>query len=224
MYFQAARKALSRATARTRRIDRASARVNSLQDKIDALSQNPEGERDDRIAHRNYSKLEPLCIQMEGAEYQLGEAYGPMLYDLATAHMLCVASAEAHINVQGQAHLRGRNWDTFERLSVDAKWLFLPKLLRLRGFDPGRQPFQGFDSLLRIRNRLAHFRLHKESWRSGDAVPEFVAGLGLTAESAESSLASVDGMITELARQLREDRPHWLSVEDVNFFEVALDE
>lgn len=222
MYFQAARKALARAIARTRTIDLARARVNSLQNKIDTLSRSPEGEWDAQIAHRNYRKLEPLCIQIEGAEYQLGEAYGPMLYDLATVHMLCVASAEAHINIQAQAHLRGRDWDTFERLSVDAKWLFLPRLLRLPGFDPGSQPFQGFDALLRIRNKLAHFKLHKESWRSGGEVPEFVAGLGLISESAERSILAVDRMITDLARQLRQHRPHWLTVEDVSFFEVAI--
>ena len=224
MFFQAARKAFSRAAAQTRKIDRARARVDSLQDRINALSQSPDGERDDRLAYRNYSRLEPLCIQMEGADYQLGEAYGPMLYDVATVHILCVASAEAHINVQAQARLKGRDWDTFERLSVDAKWLFLPRLLGARGFDPGREPLQRFDALLRVRNRLAHFRQHREFWRSGGATPEFVAGLGLTLDAAESSLASVDGMISELARQLRQDRPHWLTVEDVNFFEVALDE
>jgi hypothetical protein len=223
MYFQAARNALSRAAAQTRRIERARTRVDSLQGRIDGLSQSPDGERDDGIAHKNYSKLEPLCIQIEGAEYQLGEAYGPMLQDLATAHILCVACAEAHINAQAQTHLRGRDWDAFERLPVDAKWLFLPKLLRQLGFDPGAEPFQGFNELLRVRNRLVHFRLHKEPWNS-PGVPGFVTGLGLTLESAERSLNSVDGMVTELARQLRQDRPHWLTVEDVNFFEVTFDE
>ena len=224
MYFQAARNALSRAAAQVRRIDRAKARVDSLQGKIDVFSQSPDGERDDRVAFRNYSKLEPLCIQMEGAEYQLGQAYGPMLYDLATTHILCVACAEAHINVQAQGRLHGRDWDAFERLPIDAKWIFLPKLLTLPGFDPGKEPFQGFDMLLRTPNRLAHFRLQKEPWQSGGVVPEFVERLGLTLESAGSSLRSVDWMTTELARQLGQQRPYWLSAEDVSFFEVAFDE
>jgi len=224
MYFQAARNALSRAGAQTGKIDRARARVESLQCRIDALSQSPNGERDDRIAWKNYNKLEPLCTQIEGAEYQLGRAYGPMLYDLATAHILCVACAEAHINVQAQGRLHGRDWDAFERLPIDAKWIFLPKLLSLPGFDPGKAPFQGFDTVLHARNRVAHFRLHKEPWQSGGVLPEFVDRLGLTLESAESSLSAVDGMITQLAQQLGQERPYWLSAEDVNFFEVTLDE
>jgi hypothetical protein len=222
MYFQAARNALSRAAARTRRIDRARSRVESLQDRIDALSQSPDGEKDHDVAYRNYSKLEPLCIQLEGAEYQLGEAYGPMLQDLATVHLVCAACCEAHINVQAQARLHGREWDAFERLAVDAKWLFLPKLLGLAGFDAGKEPFQAFDALLRSRNRLAHFRFHKEHFAS-PGVPGFVGDLGLTIKSAEKSLGSVDGMVSELARQLGQDRPHWLTVEDVNFFEVIVE-
>src|SRR5712692_10531967 len=100
MYFHSARQALSKAAKYTPHIERAERKVESLQSKIDALSRSPEGDEDREVAWRNDSKLEPLYIQMEGAEYLLGEAYGPMLQSLATAHILCAASAEAHINLQ----------------------------------------------------------------------------------------------------------------------------
>ncbi len=159
---------------------------------------------------------------MEGAEYRLGAAYGPMLQNLATVHILCAASAEAHINIQAQALMHGRDWAAFERLPVDVKWLFLPKLLGLPGFDPGKQPLQGFDELLHNRNRLVHFRTHKEPWGS-PGVPTFLTSLGLTLESAERSREAVTGMITELARQLKQDPPHWLTVKIANFFQITLD-
>lgn len=222
LYYNAARDAQQEAGNCTRHIDRAEGRVNSLQRRIDALSHSPDGEEDTQLAWKNYSKLEPLYIQIEGAEYNLGEAYGPMLQHLATVHILSAASAEAHINIRAQASLHGRDWDAFERLSIDAKWLFFPKLLGLVGFDPGVQPFQGFDSLLKIRNRLVHYRVHKEPWDS-PGVPEFLGVLGLNLELGLRSLNAVRGMIAELARQLKEDAPHWLDRPQANFFEISLD-
>jgi hypothetical protein len=223
LYYHAARKACSQAVACMRRIERAEGRIATLQRKIDALTHTPEGEGDSQLALRNYTALEPLCFQMEGAEYQLGEAYGPMLQNVALVHILSASSAEAHINIKAQGRLHGRDWDAFERLSVDAKWLFLPKLLGLPGFESGRQPFQGFDSLLRIRNRLVHYHIHAEPWDS-PGVPEFLTALGLNVELGERSLEAVRGMVSELAHQFREEAPSWLTRPKANFFEVTLDE
>ena len=129
MYFYAARNALANGVECTRAIDLANADLASLQQNIDRLSRTPEGGVDDRLISRNSTKLEPLFIQMEGAEYRLGAAYGPMLQGLSIAHILCVASAEAHINIQAHTRLGGRELKLFERLALDTKWLFLPKLL-----------------------------------------------------------------------------------------------
>jgi hypothetical protein len=220
MYFHAAQQALSRASEYTKRIDQVMGVIERLQGKIDALSCGPDGEKDGEITSRNCAKLESLYIQMEGAEYRLGEAYGPVLQNMAAVHILCAASAEAHINMQAQDHLHGRDWSTFERLPVDAKWLFLPKLLSLPGFDPSRQPFQDFDALLHIRNKLVHYRIHKEPWDS-PGIPGFLTELGLNVESGERSVNAVRGMLTGLAQQLRQDQPHWFTGGRENFFEVT---
>ena len=221
MYFQAAREAFSQASQSTRYIDRARRKVEDLQQKIDDVSRMPDDGEEGRSL--NHNKLESLSIQMEGAEYRLGEAYGPMLQNLAAVHILCVAAVEAHVNIQAQAHLKGRNWAAFERLQVEAKWLFLPKLIGLAGFDPGKQPFQAFDSLLHTRNKLVHYRVHKEPWGS-PGVPEFLTALGLSFECGEQSLAAVQGMVTMLAQQLKQDPPYWLTRPKANFFEVKLDD
>lgn len=124
------------------------------------------------VGGKYYEQIEGLAVQIENAEYQLGERHGPFLQSLATVHILCTASLEAHINVRAQDLLEGRVRDAFERLSLDAKWLLLPKVLGLPGFDPGAEPFQSFDCLIRTRNKLVHYKVHREPRRS-PGVPAF---------------------------------------------------
>ena len=76
------------------------------------------------------------------------EAHGPVLRQLAPVHMLSAASLEAHVNTRADQLLSGRSHAEFARLALGAKWLFLPRLSGLKGFDVGGQPFQGFDSLI----------------------------------------------------------------------------
>jgi hypothetical protein len=141
MYFHAAKTSLAHAASFRRRLENANAQVANLQGKMDALIGIREDNEEETPLIRSFSNnLESLYFQIEGAEYRLGEAYGPILQGVATTHIVCAASAEAHINIQAQTKLKGREWAAFERLAVDTKWMFLPKLLGLPGFDPGAQP------------------------------------------------------------------------------------
>ncbi len=219
LYFVAACDALGRAKTAPKRISNAEARVAKMQAEIDDLSQDENGERDTNVAFKNYNRIEQLSIWLESAEYNVGEAYGPLLQDAAAVHILSAASLEAHINIQAQTHLGGLWKDAFERLSLQGKWLFFPKLIGTKGFDPGAQPFQGFDELIRRRNQLAHYRVIREPW-TGSA-PGFLGKLGLNIQAAEESLETVRGMISELSTQLKEHRPpHWLAGKKMSFFEI----
>ena len=222
LYFVAANDALTRARQATKRIEKAAEKVASLQSKIDALSENEEGHRDAQLAMKNYDRLEQLSIWIEGAEYQLGEAYGPMLQDVAAVHLLCAASLEAHINIQAQSRLEGLAWSLFERLSLESKWLFLPKLLGVEGFDPGTEPFQAFSRLIRIRNKLAHYRVHREPW-DAPGVPGFLKILGLSIEDAEQSIEAVRQIVSRLYSQLTQRQPHWLDGKPMSFFEIEVE-
>src|SRR6266849_4801087 len=218
MYFHAAKKALKRAVVATKTIDKAEMRVARHQGRIDRLNQQyEEGEIHDS-AH--YDKLEPLAIQMESLEYDVGAAYGPFLQHLATVHVFAAAALEAHVNIRAQELLAGRMLDFFDRLSLDAKWLFLPCLRALPGFDPGAQPFQGFDRLIRARDRLVHYRSQREPWRGSAVPPDFLADLGLSLKAAEGSLTTVREMAKELARQLDDREPWWLDAENPSYFEI----
>lgn len=220
LYFVAAREALERAKKFPKRIERAEAKAAKMQAEIDALSQNEDGERDSNVAFKNYNRLEQLSIWMDGAEHQVGQAYGPMLQETAAVHLFSAASLEAHINIHAENQLNGLWRDSFSWLSLQAKWLFFPKLIGTKGFDPGAEPFQGFDKLIHRRNQLAHYRVMREPWTPGGA-PGFLEKLGLNIDAAEQSLNTVRGMVSELSGQLKEERPpHWLSAEKMSFFQI----
>jgi hypothetical protein len=97
-----------------------------------------------------YDELEPIYIQMEGAEFDIGSAYGPYMQHIALTHILCATAAEAHINVVAKGRLKGKFKDNFEKISLEGKWLFLPKILGKAGFDQGAEPFQSFSKLNKI--------------------------------------------------------------------------
>jgi hypothetical protein len=222
MYFHAARQAHAKGVASVRAIDRAESRVARHQARIDALNEMLSEGRIDHSAH--YDKLEPLAIQIEGLEYGVGAAYGILLGHVGTVHILSAAALEAHINIRAEHFFSsGRLLEAFERLSLDAKWLLFPRVRGLPASDPGSEQFQGFDRLIKIRNKLVHYKTRRELWRGPSAPPEFLVDLGLTIEAAAQSLAAVKGITTELAKQLGESPPWWLEHKGTNFFKIQVD-
>lgn len=166
----------------------------------------------------SYNEHERLAVMMESQEYEIGLAYGPFLQHLATVHILCATSLEAHINMRAKETLKGRFLRDFERISLEAKWLFLPKLLGTSGFEPGNEPFQSFARLIKYRNGIVHYKGRKEGWNMQGGVPSFLEKLGFTLEAAENSLDCVKNMIMALANQLHQETPHWLHVVEDGYF------
>jgi hypothetical protein len=215
MYFHAARQAHARAEAKLPEIRKAEDNWKSLdQECEDVLSKHDDN-------HSAYDELEPIAIQLEGAHYSIGEAYAPLLKEIAVVHILCTATLEAHINSVAKGMLQGKEQDLFERLSLEAKWLFLPKILGFSGFNPGCEPFQSFARLLGYRNDLIHYKELKEKWVYG-SVPQFINLLGLTIEDSRKSIATVVGMVRELAQQRNTELPYWLreDLNEMSYFEI----
>lgn len=158
-----------------------------------------------------------MAIRLEREEEDLHSLYAPILEGFAQVHLLAVASLEAHINEQGFILLKGVAWDNFEKMSLEAKWLFLPRLCGAEGFDPGAEPFQSFSQIIKRRNALAHYKPHAEDWRP-PGVPQFIEKLGLTKEASEQALRTVTLMVKNLAAKLRLDEPYWVSAKDWSFF------
>lgn len=222
MYFQMALRARSEFQGAQSKTTQAEGRAAVVQAEMDNLNEMfDRGEIDHATL---YDKFEPLAIGMDSYEYAVGAAYGDLLKPIATVHLLCVASLEAHINIRAEQLMEGRIWKSFGRLSIDAKWLFLPRLVGLVGFDPGAQPFQRFDRLIKTRNKLAHYKPRREPWTGSGAPPEFLNDLGLTVKDAERSVSAVRSMVTRLAEQLSEGKPSWLEAGESNFFEIERDQ
>jgi len=165
-----------------------------------------------------YDEHERLAIMMGSQEYEIGLAYGSFLQCLAIVHILCATSLEAHINIRAKETLKGRFFRDFERISLEAKWLFLPKLLGIAGFEPGAEPFQSFARLIKHGNEIVHYKGRKEEWNRQGGVPSFLEKLGFTLEAAENSLDCVRNMITALANQLHQETPRWLHIEEDGYF------
>ena len=219
MYFHAARKAHARAEAKLPEIRKAEDYWKSLDQEYDNII----SKHDDDIASA-YDEFEPIAIQMEGAHYEIGEAHAPLLKEIAVVHILCAATLEAHVNSVAKEMLRGKEQDLFERLSLEAKWLFLPRVLGFAGFDPVCEPFQSFSILLGYRNDLIHYKELREKWVYG-SVPQFINRLGLTVEDSRKSIAAVVGMVRELAQQRKTEPPCWLreDLNEMSYFEIVSD-
>jgi hypothetical protein len=182
MYLNAAEQAFERAT-------KGGSAVEKAMRKVERLNQRREGilEKHNGNSHAAYDELEPISIQLESAEYDLGVAHAPILQALALVHILAAGALEAHINGRGIERLSGKHFELFEKFSLEAKWITLPKLLGLTGFDVGAEPFQSFSRLVKLRNALVHYKSKREDWIP-PGVPVFLAELGLTPDEAEKSI------------------------------------
>lgn len=220
MYYHAARQSYDQALKLTNLIDEAEQKLWELEEKWENAEGEYEGETNASLL---YEIQERLAIEMENAEYNIGVAYGPYLQAIAVTHILCAAALESHINIRSKELLKGKTLEYFERIPLEAKWLFLPRMLNIEGFNPGEKPYQDFSKLTSIRNKLIHYKRREEPWKTNNSiVPNFLENLGLTEENAAQSLDSVREMVNTLAEQLMEDTPYWLRVNDISYFEFVI--
>jgi len=219
MYFHAARQAHVRAENCLKDIEKARELWTSIDQEWERILSNFDGD-----AISAYDELEPIGIQLEDAHYLIGEAHAPLLKEIAVVHILCTAALETHIDSVAKEILSGKKKDLFRRLSLEAKWLFLPKISGLSGFDPGSEPFQSFSSLLKYRNGLIHYKGLKEKWIYG-SIPKFINQLGLTLDDSRKSISTVIGLVSELAFQRKIKPPYWLreDLNEMSYFEIIND-
>ncbi|PSV49851.1 hypothetical protein [Photobacterium indicum] len=150
---------------------------------------------------------------------RLEEAYSNYLQSLATVHIFCALSLEAHINQQAMKLLVGRMRNEFDRFSLEAKWLTLPVLLGHESYDAGAEPFQGFSKLVKVRNTLVHFKSSSDKWQRS-IKPAEKASFGLSLEEAQSSVDTAKRMLLQLSDLLVVDKPLWLTAESRRFFQI----
>src|SRR5439155_21959892 len=118
-----------------------------------------------------------------------------LLESTAATHIFAAASLEAHINQRAEQRLLKIEFEYFDRLAPDGKWMILSRLLGASSFDAGKEPFQSLVQLMKWRNNLLHHKPLREFWRLG-SVPTFVDKLGLTLRSAERTVRLVPRIVS----------------------------
>src|SRR5258708_1176522 len=122
MFFQSAKAALTKAQTATKGIPRADRRLYRHMEKLRIPQGGMEEDYEGNRPKGSYEKFESLAISAESFEYEVTEAHGPLLQQLALVHILSAISLEAHINIRAETLLSGRFWSSFERLNIDVKW------------------------------------------------------------------------------------------------------
>jgi hypothetical protein len=212
MYFRSARRALEQARIASTGVDEARAELRRLKEReVDAR----------RCGDQ--AALKDVSAQIQDvAEPTIAYALGSTCEAVITVHTMAAATLEAHINEHAAERLGGKEAEYFDRLPLEAKWLFLPKMLgKSDGFDAGAQPFQGFANLVKTRNQLLHHKPRRERWKEGQH-PDFLFKLGLTVESADASVASAAAMVRKLSAIFSVRVPYWLDDDRVAPFNHSL--
>jgi hypothetical protein len=212
MYYHVARRNLEAAKKAWPNVQKELAAFDVLDKKYDRI----EAESHD------YDKLEPLAIQLGHQSESVGFRYAPVLEHLATVHLLSVNCLEATINLMARDRLTGAMFDEFDKLTVVGKWLFLPKIFKLKGFDAGAEPLQTFIQMVKWRNLLTHYRQKREPW-NGFRLPTFLGSLGLTIEDGERSVRATRRMVQEIHDQFKEEMDHGWDADNWTYFGIAFE-
>lgn len=163
-----------------------------------------------------------MYIQMVDADYQIAEAFAPFLRNISHVHIFSAASLECHINARATKKLSSTEFQEFDKLSLTGKWLFSPQIVGIGQYNPGKQPFQSLIKLMKIRNKLMHYKERSENW-SGMSVPRFLPELGFTNKDARVSLKAAEKMIASLAVKMGEEAPVWLKHDVAERFEFRIE-
>jgi hypothetical protein len=103
-----------------------------------------------------YDEFEPLVTKMDRDWQSFSSAAEAFIPNAVAIYILGVACLEAHINMLAEERLPSKSFDEFDHLSLVGKWLFYPILVSAGSFDPGAEPFQSFQQVVRRRNALIH--------------------------------------------------------------------
>jgi hypothetical protein len=228
MYFSAARRCHEQAKSAMPVAEAEAKRLEVLWKKSVEIENRPyPNDREEENSFDYSTEMERISIAIENQGQSVGFAYAPILENIAMTHLLCGACLEAHINQKAEQLLSSREFEDFDRMTITGKWLFLPKILGHAGFDPGNEPFQSFDQLIKWRNKLAHYKELRESWSMRYPVPEFLTKLGLTVPQAEKSHQATRAIVHALARQLNDEVDEgeealWALDRSWNYFDMTI--
>ena len=120
--------------------------------------------------------------------------------------VFCALALEAFVNHYAISRISGSYFGRYlERLSIQAKWVVIPGIVLGAGLKPGSRPLQELDWLVRLRNRLVHYKSH-------EVHPDRDTTSGWVRRSdAERAVKVVRGLVTALHRLDRDLETWWVS-------------
>jgi hypothetical protein len=153
---------------------------------------------------REFRRLEPL--------------YQPVVREYSLATVTAVAAAEAFVNEVADVLLVGQAADHFDRLTPQAKWLFLPAFIKKPClFSLDRLPLQAFSAAVRTRNALIHFRGRRATFGAA-GTPRFLEMLGLQPSAVEESIRAVRELVRRFSLAWTGSLgPDWLEPDSESF-------
>jgi hypothetical protein len=211
IYYLEAKRMTKLAVAKDKEFVKWATFLTERNKEIDEIFKDPS--RDDDEAH-------DLCVEVDRHWQSVDHAATELIRKVAATHILSAASLEAHINVRAQQVLNGKTFEEFDKLSISGKWLFYPLLVSAGRFDPGKKPFQQFQTLIKRRNALVHYRVKRAKTRHPYDMPPQVDELGLRHAASKESLMAVSAMVKSLAKMEHRDVPDWVDNDWCSAFEV----
>ncbi len=171
-----------------------------------------------------FDRLESIAIQLiDGIQPEIDITYSMLIENLVQVYINAASAVEAHINIVADEILSGSEFDLFDKLPTEGKWLFLPKIVGLEPFDKSVEPFQSLVKLIKYRNKLVHFKAISEEWIQGSP-PSFLSRLGLTIKQVKQCLQAAEKCIKELFRRRNVKEPYWLINQPYTYFESKIRE
>jgi hypothetical protein len=150
---------------------------------------------------------------------RLETLYEPVVAEYSLTIVAAAAAAEAFINEVAEIVIsESKPREYFDKLPVQAKWLFLPRLIGKKWiFHLGRDPLQTFNVLIRKRNALLHFKGSSQRLNSAGAI-SFLDDLGLLPKPIEQSIAAVRELIRQFSLAWKGSYgPDWLYTDEKAF-------
>lgn len=199
-----------------------SAFINILQGKKEYKRLTREIEKYNKLYEKNFKKYpldsEEFTTRMIPKLRNIEVFYEPVIRHFSIAKILLVCCGESYINEVAYACINGRKLQEFDKLSIIGKWLFIQDVLKLKKkFGVDSNPLQGFDTLVKERNKLVHFKGMKKIVKNME-IPNYIFDLKLGPNECENNLKSVKDLISTLTLKWRGSYgPHWLKVNETNF-------
>lgn len=153
------------------------------------MSQEPEVDGRWSMTHLLYNHLARRhCREAHVHEGLLEVAHS------AQSVIFAALALESFINYYLRTSMSARDFERFDTLRTESKWLLGPMLRRVDRFPTAGQPYEDITWLFGARNRLVHFKPKRKAFGEGEPLRPIA-----TRAEAQRAVRAIDGAVEALA-------------------------